>query len=166
MDLSSVHRALIVTGGGTWSLIVLRGALITVSFLSAVSCEVTGFPAIETCEDFPLSIFLHGSPGVSSFPTTSYALFISVSSWEEIFGFCYPSPSSSWGGIHGVLILLGWIVMPWFVSRRWWAWACFEPICLVLHMSVQFLLFDSGMPPVLIVLWFWASHDVCIHGIG
>jgi hypothetical protein len=68
----------------------MLGPLIAISLLLAISCKVTRFPTKEACEDFPLSILLDRSLGISPFSATSYALFISVSSWEEIFSFCYP----------------------------------------------------------------------------
>jgi hypothetical protein len=86
--LSSTRRVLIVSRGTCWSLIVV--------FLSAIPCKVTGFSAKETCEDFPLSILLDRSSRVPSFSAPSYTLFISISSWEEVFRFRDSCSSSSW----------------------------------------------------------------------
>jgi hypothetical protein len=141
------------------------GPLIAILLLSAISCEVTRFSTNEACEDFPLSVLLDRTSGVSSFSVTSYVLFVSVSSWEEIFSFCYSGSCSSRRGVHGGLILLGWIVMPWFVDR-WWPWSCFEPVCLVLHVRIELLLFDCSLSPVFVILWFWPPHDMGVHGIG
>jgi hypothetical protein len=148
-----------------WPLIRTLRPLIAISLLSAISCEVTRLSTKETCEDFPLSILLGGSSGVSSFSAASYALFISISSWEEIFGFCYPSSCSSRRGVHGCLILPEWIIMPRFVYR-WWPWSCLEPVCSVLHVCIELLLFDRSLSPVFIGLWFWPPHDMGVHCIG
>jgi hypothetical protein len=147
-----------------WSLVCTLGPLIAISLLLAISCKVTRFSTNEACEDFPLSVFLDGSLGVSSLSATSYALFMSVSSWEEIFCFRNSCPSSSWRCVHSVGIT--WcVVMPWFVDW-WWAWSRFEPVCSVLHVCIELLLLYCGMPPIFVVLWFRSPHDVGVHGIG
>jgi hypothetical protein len=97
-DLPGARRYLGIARGTVWSLIV--------SFLSAVPCKVTRFSTKETCEDFPLSVSLDGSSWVSPFLTSSYSLFVSVSSWEEIFCFGYPGSCPSWGSIHCVWVPL------------------------------------------------------------
>jgi hypothetical protein len=140
------------------------GSLISISFLLAIPCKVTGFSAEETCEDFPLSILLDRSSGVSSFPATSYTLFVSVSSWEEIFCFRYSCPSSSGRCIHGILV--SWcVIVPWLIDGRW-SRSCFEPVCSVLHMCIELLLLYRHVPPIFVVLWFRPPHDVGVHGIG
>jgi hypothetical protein len=98
MDLSSARWHLCIARGTTWSLVV--------PFLSAVACKVTGFPAEETCEDFPLSVLLDGPSWISAFSAPSHSLFVPISSWEEIFGFCYTSARSSWGCVHCIWVLL------------------------------------------------------------
>jgi hypothetical protein len=85
-----------VSGGTCWSLVVVWGALIVIAFLSTIPCEVTGFAAEKTCEDFPLSVLLDRSSGVSSFSAPPYTLFVSISSGEEIFCFRDSCSSSSW----------------------------------------------------------------------
>jgi hypothetical protein len=47
------------------------GPLIAILFLSAISCKVTWFPTKEAGEDFPLSVLLDRSSGVSSFSAAS-----------------------------------------------------------------------------------------------
>jgi hypothetical protein len=55
--------------------------------------------------------------------------------------------------------------MPWFVDW-WWAWLCFEPVRLVLHMGVELLLLYCRVSPIFVILWFWPPHDVGVHGVG
>jgi hypothetical protein len=117
-----------------WPLVCTLRSLVAIPLLSTIPCEVTRFSTEETCEDFSLSVFLDRFSGVPSFSATSYALVVSVSSGEEIFYFCYSRFSSSWRSIHCVMISWG-IIVPWFVDW-WWAWSCFEPICLILHVTV------------------------------
>jgi hypothetical protein len=138
--------------------------MIAISFLSAVSCKVTRFSAKEACEDFPLSVLLDGSSGVSSFSVTSYTLFVLISSWEEIFCFCDSCPSSSGQCIHGVVGLSWCVIVPWFVGG-WWTWPCFEPVCSVFHMGVELLLLYCRVSPIFVILWFWPPHDVGVHSI-
>jgi hypothetical protein len=161
---NSFSWILIDLPGSYWwrSLICSLGSLIAVSFLSAISCKVTRFSAEKTCEDFPLSVLLNGSLGVPPFSAASYALFVSISSWKEIFCFCDSCPSSSGRCVHGVVGLLWCVIMPWFVGR-WWVWLCLEPVCSVLHMGVELLLLYCRVPPIFIILGFWSPHDVGIH---
>jgi hypothetical protein len=98
-DLPGSRGYLGIAGGATWALII--------SFLSAIPCKVTRLSAKEAGEDFPLPVPLNGSSLVSPFSTSSDSLFVSVSSWEEIFRFCYPSSRPSWGGIHCIWIPCG-----------------------------------------------------------
>jgi hypothetical protein len=137
--LPSARRALLISRRSCWSLIVAWGVLIIEALLLTVSCKVTGFSTEEACEDFPLSVLLNGSTGVSSFPAPPYSLFISISSWGEVFCFRDSCSSPSWRRIHCVLVLRC-IVMPWFIGR-WWTWLCFEPVCSIFHMRIEFLLF-------------------------
>jgi hypothetical protein len=156
--------ALIVSRRTCWSLVISWGALIVIALLSAVSCKVTRFSAEETCEDFPLSIFLDGSSRVPSFSAASYSLFVSCSSREEIFCFCDSGPSPSRARVHSILIT--WcVVMPWFIDWQW-AWSRFEPVRSVLHVCIELLLLYCGLPPVFVVLWFRSPHGVGIHSIG
>jgi hypothetical protein len=87
-NLSSSHWLLVIARQAAWSLVD--------AFLSTVSCEVTWLPTKETGEDFPLSVLLDGSSWVSSFTAPSYSLFVSVSSWEEIFSLSYPGTRPPW----------------------------------------------------------------------
>jgi hypothetical protein len=88
LGLSDARGILIISRRTCWSLIVAL-------FLSTIPCEVTRLSAKEACEDFPLSILLDGSSGVSSFSAPPYSLFVLVSSWEEVFRFHDPCSSSS-----------------------------------------------------------------------
>jgi hypothetical protein len=134
--LSSAHWYLCVARGTTWSLIV--------SFLLAVTRKVTGLSAEKACEDFPLSVLLDGSPWISSFLTSSYVLFVSVSSWKEIVCFSYPGSRPSWGSVHGVWVPLR---VPPLIAKRppgsnGWHFLRFETIGPVSHVNVHPLLVD------------------------
>jgi hypothetical protein len=135
-DLSSTHRCLSISRWAAWSLVV--------SFLSTVSCKMTRFPAKETCEDFPLSVLLDGSSWISSFSTSSYSLFVPISSWEEIFCFGYVSARSSRRNIHRVWIT--WRISPlaveWFPGISGWWPFCFKTVGPVPHVNVNSLLVD------------------------
>jgi hypothetical protein len=155
--LSNARRALVVSRGTRWSLIVAWGALIVITFLPTISCEVTGLSAEETCKDFPLSVLLDGSSGVSSFFVPPYTLFVSVSSWEKIFCFGYSGARSSWGSIHCIWILLR--VSPLAIERLrgisgWWP-LCFETVGPVPHMDVNSLLIDCRCLPLFICCGLW-----------
>jgi hypothetical protein len=148
-DLSSTHRCLGIARGTAWSLVV--------SFLSTVSCEMTGLSAKEACEDFPLSVFLDGSSWISSFSTSSYSLFVPVSSWEEIFCFGYSSARSSWRSIHRIWITLR--ISPLAVERLpgisgWWP-LCFETVGPVPHVNVDLLLVDCRQSPLFVCCGLW-----------
>jgi hypothetical protein len=161
--LSCLSNVRVISRGTCWSLVVTWGALIVIMFLSAIPCEVTGLSAKETCEDFPLSILLDGSTRVSSFSAPPYTLFVSISSWEEVFRFRNSCPRSSWGRVHRVRV--SWcIILPWFIG--WWGtWSRFESVRSVLHVCIELLLLYCSVPPVFVVLRFWSPHDVGIHGI-
>jgi hypothetical protein len=138
VDLPSTHGCLNIVRGATWSLVV--------PFLSTVSCEVTGLSAEETCEDFPLSVLLNGSSWISSFSASSYALFVSVSSWKEIVCFGYPGTRSPWGSIHCIGISLR--ISPLAIDRLpgisgWWLFR-FETISPIPHMDIDSLLVDCS----------------------
>jgi hypothetical protein len=149
-----------------WPLVRTLGSLIAILFLSAVSCKVTRFSAKEACEDFPLSVLLDGSSGITSFSVTSYTLFMSGSSWEEILCFGYSSPSSARCCIHGIWVAWRCVVIPWSYPSWRWAWSCSESFRSILHMCKELLLFDSCVSPISIVLWFGSPHDVGVHLIG
>jgi hypothetical protein len=135
-DLPSVHGYLSVARGTTWPLVV--------SFLSAVSCEVTRLSAEEACEDFPLSVLLDGSSLVSSLSTSSYTLFVSVSSWKEIICFSYLGTRSSWGGVHCIWISLRVppLIIEWLPGIGGGWPLCFKVIGPIPHMDVDLLLVD------------------------
>jgi hypothetical protein len=148
-DLSSTHRCLGIARGTAWSLVI--------SFLSTVSCEVTGLSAKEACEDFPLSVLLDGSSWISPFSTSSYSLFVSVSSWEEIFCLGYSSARSSWGSIHCIWIALG--VSPLTVERfpgigGWWLFR-FKAVGPIPHVDVNSLLVDCRRSPLFVCCGLW-----------
>jgi hypothetical protein len=136
-DLSSARGHLNITRGTAWPLVV--------AFLSTIPREVTRLSAKEACEDFPLSVPLYGSSWVSSFSASSYSLFVSIPSWEEVFGFCHSCPGSSWGRIHCVWVPLR--VLPLVTERppgsSGWQLLCFEVIRPVSHMDVYSLLIDG-----------------------
>jgi hypothetical protein len=149
-DLPSTHGCLSIARGATRSLVV--------PFLSTVSCEVTGLSAEEACEDFPLSVLLNGSPWVSSFSTSSYALFASVSSWKEIVCFGYPGACPPWRRIHCIGILLR--ISPLAIERppvisRSGLWFGFETIGSVPHMNIYPLLVDRCCSPLFVCCGLW-----------
>jgi hypothetical protein len=136
VDLPNSHRCLGIARGTAWPLVI--------PFLSTVSCKVTGLSAKETCEDFPLSVFLDGSPWISSLSASSHSLFVSVSSWEEIFRFGYPSTRSPWRSVHCIWISLR--VSPLAIERLpgisgWWLLG-FKTVGPVPHMDVDSLLIN------------------------
>jgi hypothetical protein len=148
-DLSSAHGYLSIVRGATWSLVI--------PLLSTISCKVTGLSAEETCENFPLSVFLDGSSWISSFSTSSYTLFVSVSSWEEIFCFGYSSVCSSWRSVHGIWITLR--ISPLAVERLpgisgWWPF-CFKTVGPVPHVNVNSLLVDCRRSPLFVCCGLW-----------
>jgi hypothetical protein len=156
--LSCTYGTLIIARWVTWPLVVSWDALITISFLSAISCEVTWFSTEETCEDFPLSVLLDGSSWVSPFLVPPYLLFVSGSAWEEIFCFGYPGTCPSWGSIHCVWILLG--ISPLVVERFpvicWcWLWFGSEVFGSVPHMNVYSLLINCRCPPLFVCCGLW-----------
>jgi hypothetical protein len=139
LSLSCTYGTLVILWWTAWSLIVSWDSLVPVSFLSTISCEVTWFSAEEACEDFPLSVFLDGSSWVSPFPTSSYSLFVSISTWEEIFCLGHPSAHSSWGGVHCIEISLriSPLAVEWFPGIggcRFWLGS--EVICSVPHVNI------------------------------
>jgi hypothetical protein len=157
-DLSSTHRCLVVSRGAAWSLIV--------SFLSAVACEVTGLSAEETCEDFPLSVLLDGSSWVPPFSAPSYSLFISVSSWKEVFCFCHSSARSSRGSIHSIWIT--WrsspLITEWSPGGDGWQFLRFEMIGSVPHVYVYPLLINGCRSPLLVCCGLLKiSKNVFVH---
>jgi hypothetical protein len=157
-DLSNAQGTLGIARGATWPLVVSWNALVAISFLSAISCEVTWFSAEEACEDFPLSIFLDGSSWVSPFSIPSYSLFVLGSAQEEIFCFGYPGVRPSWGSIHCVWISLG--VSPLVVERLpviGWCWLRFgfEAIGPVPHMNIDSLLVNCRCFPLFVCCGLW-----------
>jgi hypothetical protein len=161
--LPDARRALLVLRRTCWSLVVAWVVLVIEVLLSTVSCEVTGFSTEEACEDFPLSVLLNGSAWVSSFSAPSYPLFVSISSWAEVFCLRNSCTCSSWRCVHHVGI--SWcVVLPWFVNW-WWMWSCFESVRSVFHVRIELLLLYRSVSPVLVVLGFWSPHDVGVHCI-
>jgi hypothetical protein len=158
VGLSCTCGTLVVSWWTTWSLIVSWDALIAVSFLLAISCEVTWFSTEETCEDFPLSVFLDRSSWVSPFSASSYSLFVSISAWEEIFCFGYPGVRPSWGSIHCVWVSLGIspLVIEWFpgIGGRW-LWFGSEAFGSVPHVNVYSLLINCCCPPLFVCCGLW-----------
>jgi hypothetical protein len=149
-DLPSAHGYLSIARGTARSLIV--------AFLSTVPCKVTGLSAKETCEDFPLSVLLDGSSWVSPFLTSPYSLFVSISSWEEIFCFSYPGACSSRGSIHHVWVSLG--IPPLVVEQLpviVWSglWFGFETIGSVPHVNIHPLLVDRRCSPLFVCCGLW-----------
>jgi hypothetical protein len=150
-NLSSSHWLLVIARRSTWSLVD--------SFLSTVLCEVTRLSAKETGEDFPLSVLLNGPSWISSFAASSYLLFVSVSSWEEIFCFGYPSARSSWRSVHGIWIPLR--VSPLVTERlpggNGWHFLGFETVRPVPHVNVYSLLVDGRRSPLFVCCRLWES---------
>jgi hypothetical protein len=109
---------------------------------------------------------LDRSTGYSSFSASSYPLFILGSSWEEVLCFSYSSPSLPRCCVHGVWIMWRCIVIPWSYPNRRWVWSCSEPLCSILHMCEELLLFNGCVSPIFIILWFGSLHNVGVHSIG
>jgi hypothetical protein len=145
----------------------VRWSLIAIAFLPAVSCEVTWFITEKAFKDFPCSVLLNRSSWYSSFPTSSYTLFISGSSGEEIFGFGDLRTRSTWGGIHCIWVMLGIppLVIEWLpIICRWWPCLGFESIGPVPHMNVDSLLIDCCRSPLFVCcIWWHVADNVFVH---